>query len=143
MKILVPVDGSKHSTAALKVAQDYGITKSAEIYLITVVQPIENIGAELLPALQSALKESIEQRAEQIVHQACDFLSIEGIKSHCKVVIFDISVADAIIDFAKKENIDLIIIGSRGLDPSVTFKIGSVAAKVIKHAPCSVYVVKI
>ncbi|MDP2276662.1 MAG: universal stress protein, partial [Nitrospirota bacterium] len=61
----------------------------------------------------------------------------------CRQVVASASVADAIIDYAEKENIDLIIIGSRGLGKSSRFKMGSVASKVVKHSPCSVYVVKL
>ena len=35
-----------------------------------------------------------------------------------------------------------MVIGSRGLSPASRFRMGSVASKVVRHAPCSVYVVK-
>jgi len=59
------------------------------------------------------------------------------------VLSSSVSAADEIIDVAEKEKIDLIIIGSRGLGGAATrFFMGSVASKVVSHAPCNVYVVK-
>jgi len=142
MNVLVPVDGSKYSQEALNIALDYSRTKGAEIFLITVVSIIEGIDFEISASERERLKSSLEHRAEHIINQACDFLTVEDAKGHCKAIVASYSVPEAIIDFATKEKIDLIIIGSRGLDPSTKFKMGSVAAKVVRHAPCSVYVVK-
>jgi len=54
-----------------------------------------------------------------------------------------VSAAEAIIDFAETEKIDLIVMGSRGLSPGARFKLGSVASQVVKGSPCSVYLVKL
>jgi len=81
--------------------------------------------------------------AEYIVQQASGILASEDVIATCKEIVVSASVPDAIIDYAEKEKIDLIIIGSRGLSPSIRFKLGSVASKVVRHSPCSVYVVKL
>ena len=47
-----------------------------------------------------------------------------------------------IVDFAKEKNADMVMIGHRGLSNLERFFIGSVAAKVVAHAPCSVYVLR-
>jgi nucleotide-binding universal stress UspA family protein len=142
MKVLVPIDGSKYSMEALEVALDYAKLKKAEISLISVVPVLEGIDFEISAAERAKLKASMERRAENVVNQACGILTTEDIIASCKAIVASYSVPEAIVDFAAKEKINLIIIGSRGLDPSVKFKLGSVAAKVVKHAPCSVYVVK-
>lgn len=143
MKILVPVDGSKHSTEALHTAIDYIKTKGAELYILTVIPWFEDIDLEISAANRESLKKSFEQRGESIVNKACDIASGENLKPHCKAIVASTSAPDAIIDFAEKEKIDLIIIGSRGLSPSSRFRMGSVASKVARHSPCSVYVVKL
>jgi nucleotide-binding universal stress UspA family protein len=58
------------------------------------------------------------------------------------VVEQGISPADNVIDHAEAQQVDLIVTGSRrktGLD---RFLIGSVAARIVSHAPCSVLVVR-
>jgi nucleotide-binding universal stress UspA family protein len=54
-----------------------------------------------------------------------------------------VSIPDAVIEFAKAEQIDLIVLGSRGLSGSRKFKLGSIAYEVVKYSPCAVYLVKI
>ena len=56
MRILVPVDDSKYSIEALKIAADYARTKGAEVCLITVVPYVEavdldGVGERLVPGL--------------------------------------------------------------------------------------------
>ena len=87
--------------------------------------------------------ETFEKRADEIVKQACDVLHAANVTSSCtKNIVTSVSIADAISDFAETEKINLIIMGSRGLSPSSTFKLGSVASQVAKNSPCSVYLVK-
>ncbi len=144
MKILVPVDGSKYSMEAIKVAADYAKTKGAEICLINVMPHIETLmGIEFLPSEREKLAKELEKNADYIVQQACGILTGEDVIATCRHIVASTSVPDAIIDYADKEKIDLIIIGSRGLGKSSRYKMGSVASKVVKHSPCSVYVVKI
>ncbi|HBR21838.1 MAG TPA: hypothetical protein DD713_04625 [Nitrospiraceae bacterium] len=142
MKVLVPVDGSKYSMEALKVAIDYAKTKGANICLINVAAFIEGIDLEISASERERLNETLTKRADYIVQQACGVLTAEDVIATCGHVVAASSVPEAIIDYAEKEKIDLIIIGSRGLSPSSRFKIGSVASKVVSHSPCSVHVVK-
>ncbi|MBI5196203.1 MAG: universal stress protein [Nitrospirae bacterium] len=142
MKILVPVDGSEYSTKALNVAKDFAKTKGAKICLINVVPVLEGIDLEISPSEKDKLKESMRKRADYIVQQACGVLATEDVIATCREIAASTSVPDAVIDFAEKEKVDLIIIGSRGLSPSSRFRMGSVASKVVRHSSCSVYVVK-
>ncbi len=143
MKILVPVDGSKYSEEALKIAVDYAKTKGANICLINVTPFIEVVDLEISASDREKLNETFARRADYIVQQACGILAGEDVIATCRHVVAASSIPDAIIDYADKEKINLIIIGSRGLGKSTRFKMGSVASKVVKHSPCSVYVVKL
>ncbi|MBI5847392.1 MAG: universal stress protein [Nitrospirae bacterium] len=143
MKILVPVDGSTYSAEALKIAADYAKTKGANICLINVMPYLEVFETEISASARDKVKESMEKRAEFIVQQACGILTIDDINATCRHIVAAESVPDAIIEYAEKEKIDLILMGSRGTGASSRFKMGSVASRVVKHSPCSVYVVKI
>jgi nucleotide-binding universal stress UspA family protein len=144
MKILVPVDGSTHSMEALKVAADCAKFKTAQIYVISVVPFMGGLeDHEISPARRERTMSRIEQLAEEAVKKACDCLAADNLLNVCsKTIMTSISVPDAIIDFAETENIDLIVIGSRGLSTSSRFKLGSVASQIAKYSPCSVYLVK-
>jgi nucleotide-binding universal stress UspA family protein len=51
-------------------------------------------------------------------------------------------VADTIINIAKEEGSDLIVIGSRGLSGAKRFLLGSISNSVIHHAECPVLIVR-
>lgn len=144
MKILVPVDGSAHSKQALQVAADQANSREAELFVISVAPLIGGIeGHEISPSMREHHSEIIEKRAEDVVATACEVLKAAGVASKCsKAISTSISVPDAIIDFARTEGIDLIVIGSKGLSASSRFTIGSIAYTVVKQSPCSVYLVK-
>ncbi|HTZ18288.1 MAG TPA: universal stress protein [Dissulfurispiraceae bacterium] len=142
MKILVPVDGSKYSIEALKVAIDYAKAKSAEITVISVAADNSGVDLEISAGERERMNERLERQASAVIKDACDLIAKETVKSDCKVVIAFSSVADAILSTADKEKSTLIVMGSKGLSQSSRFKMGSVASQVVKYSDCSVYVVK-
>ena len=142
MKILVPVDGSKHAEAALYAAIDLLKSKEGELFVLTVVPSFEAFDLELSASSRDSLKKDFEAKGGRVVNRACDIATGEGVKVHCKAEVSATSIPDAIVAFAEKEGVDLVVIGSRGLSPASRFRMGSVASKVVRHAPCSVYVVK-
>jgi nucleotide-binding universal stress UspA family protein len=142
MKILVPVDGSKYSMEAVKVASDYAKIKKADITIITVAPFVPGIDLEISAKEMSSLNESMKRRGEDVLEKAKGILTAEGITART-VLSSAVSAADEIIGLAEKEKMDLIVIGNRGLGGEETrFFTGSVASKVATHAPCSVYIVK-
>ena len=142
MRILVPTDGSKYAEEALYTAIDLLKSKDGELFLLTVVPSIAGFDLELSAGTRENIRGEFEAQGEKTINRACDIAHGEGVKVTCKAENTAPSIPDAIVDFAEKEKIDLIVIGTRGLGPSSRFRMGSVASKVVRHAPCSVYVVK-
>lgn len=60
----------------------------------------------------------------------------------CKVVILYGEPGPAIIDYTNKEQVDLVVIGSRGLNALQEMVLGSVSHKVVKPVHCPVVIVK-
>jgi nucleotide-binding universal stress UspA family protein len=143
MKILVPVDGSRHSREGLKVAVEFAKTRGAEICLLNVVPDFTDIDLEISAGQRDRVAQRLESRGESIIEEARRMLEAEKVSADCRSTAVATSITDAIIDVAEKEKMDLIVIGSRGLSKSSRFKLGSVASKVVTYAPCSVYVVKL
>ena len=142
MKILVPVDGSKHAEEALYTAIELLKSKEGELFVLTVVPSFEAFDLELSASSRDTLKRDFEAKGGKVVNRSCDIATGEGVTVHCKAEVSATNVPDAIVAFAEKEGVDLVVIGSRGLSPASRFRMGSVASKVVRHAPCSVYVVK-
>jgi nucleotide-binding universal stress UspA family protein len=123
MKILVGIDGSEHSKNALK--EDINLAKkfAGSIKVITVHRLGMNKEVEAL------LKE-----AEQLLKEAridCSLSSILGSNP-----------SRALLNTAKHENFDLIVVGSRGLGSAASFLLGSVSKQVASESSCDVLVVK-
>lgn len=142
MKILVPIDGSKNSMKAVKAAADIASSQRDDVYLMTVIPFIPGIDLEISAKEMDKLESSMKNRGEGIVKKAQKILSAKKIKSNA-IVSSAVSAADEILDVAGKKKMNLIVIGSQGLGGAATrFFMGSVASKVVDHAPCSVYLVK-
>lgn len=93
---------------------------------------------------------SIEQYFEDIKNQSLSWFNqiikmgedsdIKDIKTH--ILINASSVADAIINYAKDNSMDLIVIGTKGRTGLERFVIGSVANGVTMHAHCPVFLAR-
>ena len=142
MKILVPTDGSKYAEEALYTAIELLKGKDGELYLLTVVPSTAGFDLELSIDSQDKIRAEFEAQGAKVINRACDIAHGEGVKVTCKGENTAPSVPEAIVGFAEKEKVDLIVIGTKGLGPTSRFRMGSVASKVVRHAPCSVYVVK-
>jgi nucleotide-binding universal stress UspA family protein len=143
MKILVPTDGSKYADAALATA--IGLVKAGggDLCLISVAPAIEEFELEFSAGSRDAIRREFEARAAKVIEKSAAAATAAGVTVTCKSETSAASVPDAIVEYAEQQKIDLIVIGTKGLGPASRFRMGSVASKVVRHAPCSVYVVKI
>ena len=135
-KILVPVDGSDSSERALDRASELAVALKAKLiflYVANVNQLAVNscLSAELLEAMNKA-GDVILTHAEERVSE-----SIETER-----VLETGSPASAIVDVAEECEVDMIIMGSRGLGLVKGVLLGSVSQYVVENAKCAVMVVK-
>lgn len=93
-------------------------------------------------AYEEDYEKDIKKRAEKILEQAQLFASKEGIAFQTEILATSTSVSESIIEFAKANNIELILIGTKDMTGVVKFLLGSVANKVITHAPCPVLAIR-
>ena len=92
----------------------------------------------------SEFLESIKKEAKKWfnkIKQKADDIN-KDIKLKTEVVATDSSVVGAIVEYAEHENIDLIIIGTRGRSSFKKMLLGSVASGMVTYAHCPVMVVK-
>ena len=136
-KILVPTDGSDFAKKAQNHALFLAKVSGAEIVALSVT---ENNFVNGLPLddevyqLNQILKEQSEENLKEF-----DKLNEDDLKiTH---VIREGSPAKAILEVARDEDIDLIVMGSSGKSGFDRFIMGSVADKVVNSAKCAVLVV--
>jgi nucleotide-binding universal stress UspA family protein len=135
--ILVALDGSIYSEYAIDQAISLGDKCNSMIYLISVVDLYPEqmaVAAELTEKLSSEARQLLEAGKEKVekAHLACETIVRMGGHVH-----------DLIIQEAKKRDIDLIVMGTHGKSGLRGLFVGSVAQKVIGHAPCPVLVVPV
>lgn len=144
MKMLIAVDGSKYAAEGLRVAAHHARTSGtkATIFIMNVIPSVADIDLELSASERDRILESMKHRGESVLERAREQLKQYGVADVTSVLATALSPASEIISFAEKERVDLIVIGSRGRGANGRFFLGSVAANVVRHSPCCVYVVK-
>jgi nucleotide-binding universal stress UspA family protein len=134
-KMLVATDGSRHSAAAL--TQAISLAKMCECPLI-ILHAID-INPEYL-ALSPQLEEKMEEEAARILKESKQKATEAGLS--CETIFSKTEEPyKAIIHAAKKEKVDLIIMGSHGKKALSKLIMGSVTRQVIGHIPCAVLIV--
>jgi nucleotide-binding universal stress UspA family protein len=139
-KILVPVDFSDCSLEGLEYAIGFASEFGAKIILLHSTYlgynyPSEGNALYGVPALQEAPREDAERRMRKLVRT----VKFERVKF--ETVLTEASPVLDICAFAKDHDVDLIITSTHGVTGFKHVLIGSIAEKVVRHAPCSVLVV--
>lgn len=137
-KILVPTDGSEFAQKVEKHALFLAKTTGADIYALSVT---ENNFVNGLPLDDEVyqLNQLLKQRSEDNIKEFEEMDETSGIKFHG--IVREGSPAKTILEVAKEEDIDLIVIGSSGKSGFDRFIMGSVAEKVVNAAKCAVLVI--
>lgn len=147
-RILVAVDGSKPSIDASVQAIDIAKKLGAELIALYVISPdtrYHYLEDTLTPKLPSAFKEVLMlamQRGEKHVNNVRRMAKQKNIKVKTDVIVGISSVVKKILEYAEKNKIDMIVIGSRGLSGFKKMLLGSVASGVVTYAHCPVLVAK-
>ncbi len=133
--IIFATDGSKYSEAATNKAIDFAKSYGSEIKVISVVDVTEEFMARAPGAVEDLVK-----KAKEIVEDVKKKASSEGINA--EGIVREGDAYKIIVNIAKKQKANAIIMGSHGRTGLKRLLMGSVTERVIGHAPCPVLVVK-
>lgn len=140
--ILFPTDFSEGSAQALKYAVDLVNRYGAKLYLLHVIYDIAKGSGWYVPHISmDQLYKDIEEGAKKELERFGNE-EIGGLKNVERVVIKGVP-HEEIINFAKSNKIDLIVIGTHGRKGLDRILFGSTAAQVVRFAPCPVLTVRI
>jgi universal stress protein A len=145
MRILLPIDESHYSHAALRAVLTQFQTRGTQVRVLCVVEPVSAyLTSGMVPQFASAsaeIERSREKESEELVEHAANKLRHVGFGASSAVEIGDpIAV---ILDQAKTWKADLIVLGSHGLKGLSRLLMGSISEAVVRHAECSVQVVRV
>ena len=145
-KILVAIDGSNLAYQSLDYALSLAKKYTAEVMVLTVVDIPSNSllaqGSAFTPISTQNYKEKLVKYHKKILSEVTKKAKKLNPKISLTTKLLEGRPADKIVETAKLESFDLIIIGSRGLGGIKEIFLGSVSDRVADEAPCPVLIVK-
>lgn len=147
-RILVPYDDSKYSRKALAEAIDLAQETGSEIHIINVIGVIsdepdimQDIVNKKLKKLEKETIKSQKIRTNKMLQEKLKMCKHYGIQVICDVLVG--KPVDSILKYAKDNGVELIIIGSKGLNRFNKLKaLGSVSRRIAEEAKCPVMIVR-
>jgi nucleotide-binding universal stress UspA family protein len=152
-KVLLVTDGSPCSEIACDYLGAFPLPKETHVTLMHVLPPptpplvVEPFAGgtgylmqTLTPEQQEEERIEIKEKGEAILSHASDVLEQHGIAADKHSLQGD--AAEEIINYACKNEIDLIVTGSRGMGSVRGWLMGSVSRKLVHYAGCSVMVAR-
>ncbi|WP_160909139.1 universal stress protein [Pontibacillus yanchengensis] len=139
-KLLVAYDGSDLSKKALEEAMhQHHDGAQMEVHIIKVVSPD---GPYSNPGLYHSIESSLVEKSEEELQMMKEELQekYENITVHTEALTGD--PGNSISEYGKAHDIDMIVIGSRGLGNIKGWFLGSVSHRVVQQADCQVMIVK-
>jgi nucleotide-binding universal stress UspA family protein len=136
-RILIATDGSKYSLSAAREGLDMARFYGSKVFVLYVIDMRALITVNGIPVPENMylLLEEEGKRAVRQVKEMAEDLPVE-------TFVLAGYPGSTIVQFAKDNSIDLIVMGTLGKSGIEALLLGSVASKVIRHAPCPVLVVK-
>ncbi len=140
MKVLIGVDDSPFSRAAIEMVKRWPWGQ-AEFIVASACAPIWP-GPEEVIAADAVAELNRQQEAyhRETAQAAAKALTSAGLQATAKLLSGD--PRGALLDEARREKVDLIVVGSHGRSGVAKLVLGSVASHIMTHAPCSVLVVR-
>ncbi len=145
---MIAIDGSKPSLDASEQAISLAAKYEAELIAVHVVSPdvrhgyLEDV---ITPGLPASLKEVVVlamEKGQKYLDDVKQNASENKVEVRTEVLIGGSSVVKEIVEYAEEHQIDLIVIGTRGISGIKKMLLGSTASGVLSYAQCPVLIVK-
>jgi nucleotide-binding universal stress UspA family protein len=143
-KILVGLDGSQNSAPALETAIGLAQRCQARLVLFHAID-VHPARAHLEHFVEEAARAVYQRAGQEIAGNILDDAerrAREAGLAQVERVVEEGSAARTIVDYAKRNGVELIVIGTRGLMGLHGLALGSVAQQVTATAHCPVMVVR-
>ena len=138
--IMVVTDGSQGADRAVDVAADFAKTLGGELSILTVGGNLSGDEMRQIARAERDLGDALDAISNQILMQSKERARRIGV-STVKVEVAWGDPAEAIIETARREQVNAIVVGRRGRGQLAGLLLGSVSQKVASLAPCIVIVV--
>lgn len=143
-RILVAFDGSEDSKKAVKAACALAKRLDSSLALVHIFSvPVYAYGGPAgVPAVSvESLEGAAKRQATEMVESGLQLTKSEGIEARGELVESG-AIAEAIVSFATRQGVQLIVLGTRGMTGLKKVLMGSVSSGVLNHSVCPVLVVR-
>lgn len=137
-KIIVGDDGSEFAGKALEKVIELAKKEDMEIVVVYAIEDFCPIGVTELDC--NVVREIQMKEAQNIVDRALQRIKDAGVSGRDVTKVG--RPADVIIESAKKENAEMIVVASHGKHGIRKVVLGSVTARVVEYSPIPVFVIK-
>lgn len=138
--ILVPFDGSAHSRAGLEYTlEEYPDADVTVLHVVELTRALSEDGERALEEVAQWL-EGKRADATKVLEEAEEIAAERD--RHVRTVRWVGQPAKAILEYASEEDVDHVVIGSRGQTDDESGRLGSVAESVVHRAPVLVTVIR-
>jgi nucleotide-binding universal stress UspA family protein len=139
-KVLVPVDGSENSNRALEHALSLSSRLESKLTILYVLEVPPFVYVQSQKLVDSVMA-SLEKEAKNILDSAQNQAKEFDVEYETALLKGD-NIASIIVDYNRKNDFDIIVIGSRGHGKFKTTILGSVSNNVLHHSKNPVLIVK-
>jgi len=142
MKILLAVDASSQSKHAVQMVKHLTPPVQVSVLYVVDVPSLRHayLSSECSEKDFEGYRQEIARLAQHVLHDTRDELFSSA--REIRLIADNGDPADSIIQTAEEHEVEVILLGHRGMTPSSTFLLGGVSQKVATYAPCSVLVCK-
>ncbi|MGE3317638.1 MAG: universal stress protein [Planctomycetaceae bacterium] len=140
-KILAAVDFSAHSDIVLRYAGELARACNAEVLVTHVIAKADAL-SQLPPVGEGYFPPNFEELQRDAAGKAAEKAIAAAGLTNARVAIAAGNPFVEIVQLARTENVDLIIVGTHGRGAVAHMLLGSVAEKVVRKAPCPVLTVR-
>jgi len=151
-RVLVAIDGSISSMHTIDYAISIAMKNNSQLVILYVIDVYKypylpssiilapTFGSEKYLEERNEAEEQMNKIKEKYKQKTKNNIDSKELKT--EIIEGAKSAATTIMEYAESENIDLIIIGSRGRTSFKKLLLGSVSSDIIKNAHCAVLVIR-
>ena len=139
-KILIATDGSPPAVEALEFGLDLAAEEEAEALVVHVVPSIDSVPMGGFGMSSGAMVHEVTEDDRAPLEAAVELAAQKGLPITTEILVG--STVGEIVSFADQQDVDLIVIGSRGHGALTTALLGSVSLGVLRHTARPVLIVR-
>jgi len=138
-RVVVGVDGSPGSAAALRVAAEEAAQRGLPLRIVCAWEPAAGtyVGEAFAPTADGFVE--AEHHAEEVLRTALERVAVGAPAVETEALAVEGSPAKVLIEQAR--DAALLVVGSRGRGAAASHLLGSVSQKLSHHAPCPLVIV--